>query len=382
MRRRIALVLFFTLLLIPCIHAEGADSSNDAPSFEKNASLRVLEKLYTGQNALVYSPISLTGALGMAADGANGNTRSQIEEFLGKIPQWELLTEDWSFTGVSIANAVFIRPSVALSNEYKETLSETYDASPFSIDSDNAAKQINDWVSESTNGMISQILSEEPGPDVSLLFVDALAMEVEWASPFPAEQTNFAVFHTPDGDVEVSSMRQTHSFAYGSVDGIYAVSLPYRNSSLQATIFMPEDGDLESLVSKLCKSPDEFLKRYIPWETAMVHLSLPIIRVESAFELKDALISMGITEAFDPELADFSVMTEELTDIHISGVLQKTALQVNEIGSKAAASTSVCLSGFVEQDIVEMNVDRPFLLLVNDPDSGYVLFAACINNPA
>lgn len=383
MSKWLSLLLVFALLLTPYT-CSGAEFS---PSSEKNASLRLMSTLYTGQNTLVFSPLSLTNALAMAAEGAEGDTKTQLSSLLGSMTDWDFLLDDLAFSGVSMANAAFLHPELMLLPDYEDVLDERYAASVEAMNSGSVMPQVNEWIADATDGMIPEMLSSEPDKDTRLLLIHALSMKSEWESPFPASQTVFTVFHSPDGDIEVSTMRQTGSFAYGKVNGIQAVSLPYRNSVLQMTVFLPEDGNLAPLVDLLSQSPDEFLQQYLPTESARVHLSLPNVRAESSFELKDSLISLGITDAFDPNRADFSAMAENASDLklHIGSILQKAVLRVNETGTEAAAATQVSMAAgcaLIQEETVEMNVDRPFLLLVNDPGSGYILFAACINNPS
>lgn len=383
MRKWISILLCLTLLILPAAHAEV---SSDPVISERNAPLRILNQLYTGQNTLVFSPLSLSAALHMAAEGASGETRTQLDAFLmDSRPEWDIL-EDLRFSGVTMANVAFLRPDFVLLESYEDVLSDIYDASPEQMVPGNVMNQVNDWVSDQTDGLIPALLSQEPSDDTVLLLINALTMKSEWASPFSAAQTGFSVFHSPDGDIEVSCMHQCSPFAYSHVNGIQAVSLPYQNSVLQLTVLLPEDGDLSSLINQLCAAPDEFIARHMPIESAMVNLSLPNVHAESSFELKDYLSALGVTDAFDPEAADFSAMAEnaQQLQLHIGSVLQKAVLNVNESGTEAAAATQVAMleRGAMVQDIVEMNVDRPFLMLINDPDTGYVLFAACINNPA
>lgn len=382
MRRWISWLLTLTLMLTPCVCSAEAS----APAAEKNASLRLLKTLYAGQNTLVFSPLSLTSALSMASEGAQGDTRQQLDAVLGKTPEWDFFMEDMAFSGVSMAGAAFTHPDLILLPEYEDLLDDVYDAHAAPMVPGGVKSQVNEWVADATDGLISGLLDTEPDSRTMLLLINALTLKAEWESPFSPAQTGFSIFHSPDGNIEVSTMRQTSEFAYGNHDGVQAISLPYRNSLLQMTVFMPEDGNLAPLVDALCQSPDQFLKTHLPTEKATVSLSLPNIRAESTFELSDALMKQGVQDAFDPARADFSAMAENADelDLHIGSVLQKAVLRVDESGTEAAAATQVAMmaDGAFIEETVEMHVDKPFLILINDPGSGYVLFAACINNPA
>ncbi len=358
-------------------------SEEPAPAKEKNASLRLLRELYEEQNMLVFSPLSLSIALSMAAEGADGETLAQLDAVLGKRPK-AMVLEDLSFSGVKLANTALLRSDLELLPSYQDVLSDKYDAQTAPMEYGNVANQVNDWVYEHTDGLIEKLLDREPDANTVLLLINALSMKADWVSPFPAANTGFGLFQAPQGQIEVSCMRQTSRFAYSYIDGIQTVSLPYRDSTLEMLVLLPEDGNLEALIESLCVSPDEFISRYLPSEYATVRLSLPNVYAESSFELKDALMALGVTDAFNCDIADFSRMSETDDTLYIGSVLQKAVLNVNETGTEAAAATQVAMltRGAYVENIVEMNVDRPFMMLVHDPDSGYVLFASCINNPS
>lgn len=400
MKKWIALftaALLFLLPLSACAQGTAEPATTDVPTIimadsgktpvaEKNAPLKLLEHLYDEQNMLVYSPLSLSIALGMAAEGADGETRAQLDTFLGEQrPDWMVL-EDLSFQDVHLANTAFLRPDVVLLDEYKDALADNYDAEPELMEAGNVKQQVNSWVDEHTDGMIKEMLAEEPDAQTALILINALHLSSEWAKPFNGANTGFSIFHAPQGDIEVSSMRQTSTFAYGNTDGVQSISLPYRDSMLEMIVLLPEDGNLEKLINEMCVSPDEFILKYEPTDYTRVKFSLPLIFAESELLLNDALLAAGVADAFDENVADFSLMAEDADELglHISTVLQKTALKVNETGTEAAASTAVMVATMAMPlgEPVEMSVDRPFMLLLRDAGSGYVLFAACINNPA
>lgn len=386
MRKWIALLTALSLFLLPVsIRADAADIPGR--SSERNSSLALLSSLYEGQNTLVFSPLSLSVALGMASEGADGATREQLDAFLGGKAPGGFVLEDLRYSGAEMANAAFCRPDFTLLPDYADTLIDRFDADAVSMQNGSVMEQVNDWVNEHTGGLIDQFLPEELDPLTKILLINALGFKADWASPFDPANTGFSVFHAPEGDIEVSSMRQTSTFLYKETEAYQSVILPYRNSALEMVVLLPKDGDIGALIQEISNTPDDFIREHLPEQTARVRLSLPNVHAESSFELKDALQMLGVTDAFSPDLADFSRMAENAgdLDLHIGSVLQKAVLKVNETGTEAAAATQVSMTvegAFIQEETVEMNVDRPFMMLVHDPASGYVLFAACINNPA
>ena len=206
MLKFIALLTAVLLLIMP-LYASAEEGSTAIQ--EKNSSLRLLKHLYRNQNTLVFSPLSLTVALSMAAEGASGETLSQLDFFLGDKRPSPMVLEDLSFSGVGIANAAFVRPEFTLLTDYQETLSDKYEAAPAPMENGNVMNQVNNWVSDHTDGLIDALLDSEPSPETVLLLISALSMNAEWALPFNPANTGFAVFHAPAGDIEVSSMRHT-----------------------------------------------------------------------------------------------------------------------------------------------------------------------------
>lgn len=390
MRKWISLVLAFALCLLPLYaraEEETPKPTDAAPEIlEKNAPLKLLSTLYTGQKTLVYSPLSLSVALGMAAEGACGETKAQLDAFLGERRPELMFLEDLTFSGVKLANTAFYRPELKLLDSYRDALKDQHDAEAVEMKEGSVAPQVNEWVSNQTDGMIAQMLDQEPDAATMMILINALSMKANWELPFDGNHTGAAAFHAPDGDIEASMMHQTEFFRYAEVDGVQAVSLPYADSTLQMTVLLPREGDLSALVEQISEAPDAFLNKYLPEEFRDVQLSLPNIRTESSFELVPALAEAGVTDALDASKADFSAMAENAQDmgLYIGRVLQKTMLNVNETGTEAAAATAVIMraKGAVSTQSVEMNVNRPFMLLVHDRESGYVLFAACINNPS
>ncbi len=392
MRKWLSLILAFALCMLPLYARAEEETPKSLPTestpeiLEKNAPLKLLSTLYTGQKTLVYSPLSLSVALAMAAEGACGETKAQLDAFLSERRPELMFLEDLSFSGVKLANTAFYRPELKLLDSYQDVLQDQYDAEAVKMEEGSVAPQVNEWVSNHTDGMISQMLDEEPDAATMMILINALSMKAYWELPFDGNHTGAAEFHAPDGDIEVSMMHQTEFFRYAEVDGVQAISLPYADSTLQMTVLLPRESNLSELVEQISEAPDAFLNRYLPDEFMNVHLSLPNVRAESSFDLISALSEAGVTDALDASKADFSAMAENAQDmgLYIGRVLQKTMLNVNETGTEAAAATAVIMraKGAVAAQSVEMNVNQPFMLLVHDRESGYVLFAACINNPS
>ena len=324
--------------------------------------------LYTpGQNT-VYSPLSLDAALGMAAEGASGVTRDEIAAVLGDADSEE----------VNSANAVFAAPDIVLRENYRAVLDEKYAAEYFPIDTD-IVEDVNAWVSEKTLGMIPDLL-QTPPDQAGLILINAVAMEKDWLKPFDEALTAGEDFFTSAGTVSVQMMHQTSRFTYAEKDGVQIICLPYRGSSLEMWIALPEEGGMDVLLENLSASGMDYLTSDA--QSKEVILSLPKADVQDQNDLIPALRDMGVNAAFTSD-ADFSGISE--TPLFISGVTQKARIMMNEKSTSAAAATMVMMARGAMMEAeppVEMTVNRPYVFAVFDNQTGAVCFTGIIENPA
>lgn len=368
------------LVLILCLMLAcgGAIAENQAaPAPGEKLGLNLLSMLHvTGENTIL-SPQSLTLALGMAAEGAQGNTLEEILAALG--------VEDASWIAASLleglkcANAAFTAPGLELSAQYVDRLNALYDAQWFEMDG-NVVEKVNAWVREHTDELIENMLSEAPDPGTGMILLNAVAMDAAWASPFSPEATGEEVFHAPGGDVQVQMMHQREYFDYAEKDGIQIVRLPYRDSDLEMWIALPPEGAVFQLLEMLASEGMDVLRSDV--EAREVALGLPKMDVADANTLSDALKLLGVETAFS-DAADFSVMSD--VPMCIDEVLQKVRVQVDEDGTRAAAATALIMKTMAMQETeppVEMTVNRPFVFVIADARTGAVCFAGAIENPA
>jgi serpin B len=174
-------------------------------------------------------------------------------------------------------------------------------------------------------------------------------------------------------------MTQTNSFGYATGDGYQAVELLYDGSELSMIILLPNSGQFESFQNSLNAG---LVDHIVPdLQSQQVTLTMPKFEFESEFSLADTLAAMGMPMAFSDE-ADFSGMTgnRELT---ITDVLHKAFVSVDEAGTEAAAATAVVV-GLTSAPVqpVQVTVDRPFIFLIRDIETGTILFVGQIINPS
>lgn len=355
---------------------------------------------------LFFSPYSISSALGMTFAGARGETEARMAEALFfDLPRSRLhgafsrlrdtLDTDYrrSLTGgegepltLEIANAIWVEATYPLLEEYVELLDESYGAEARNVDfvgnPEEQRQTINDWVSGKTRDRIRDLIG--PGmisDQTRVVLTNAIYFKGSWMYEFNGNSTREGDFTTQGGTViQVPMMHQTERFAYSRTNGCTAVSLPYSDMMSRMVILLP-DGDLEEFEQSLDReSLEGILSESI---SERVALTMPSFEFSSTFDLGEALRDLGMTDAFDASLADFSGMTGN-RDLFISTVVHKAFVKVDETGTEAAAATAVVMAlGCAPSDPpVEVVLDRPFLFLVMDDLSGSILFMGRVADPS
>ena len=347
------------------------------------SEMDLLNTLYRERGQTVVSPVSLNLALLMAAEGAKGQTRAELLAAAGlteeTMAQYALQAMALANSGVSMANAAFVKEGFAVLESYDAPLKEKYQAERFAFAGEDVNGKVNAWVKEKTRGLIEQLLNQPPDPNLMLMLVNALAMKADWSDPFEAENTYKETFHAATGDAETDFMHMTSFMPYAVLDGMRAVRLNYAGSELGLTVILP-DGDIAAALEKLAANP-------VNWNTALgemaeVSLALPKLSTADTLSLVETLKALGVKEAFG-RTADFSGI-DGAKDLLIGTVLQKTRLDIDEQGTTAAAATSIGFNAKampISEPPAEFTVDRPYILLLTDGATGLTLFAAAIDKP-
>ena len=373
------LSILLCLALLGCAALAEPVAAESAPAVGEKLGFELLKALYAEGGNVLLSPASLTLALGMAAEGAEGETLTAILTALGAEDASEL--GDVVPEEIKSANAAFAAPELTLKGDYVERVNENYGAEWFALDAD-VVEKVNAWVAEHTDGLIEKLLSQAPDPQTGLILINAIAMDAKWEKPFKDYNTIEDDFHAPQGDVSVEMMYQREFFDYVERDGLQIVRLPYAGGALEMWIALPGEGvsiGLDGLLDALAEQGMDYLKDGA--EEREVDLFLPKFDLTTENSLSDALKVLGVELPFD-ENADFSGISE--VPLRIDEILQKVRVQLDEEGTKAAAATAAivaCMALVPEEEPVEVRADRPFAFVIADAETESVCFAGVVENP-
>ena len=365
-------------------------SGNSALAFGLYQALR--EK----DGNLFYSPYSISLALAMTYAGARGETERQMAGALHFVlpqerlhPAFNSLDQALASRGqgaqgqdgegfrLNVVNAMWGQQGYEFLPAFLDLLAENYGAGLRVLDFASAPEEargtINEWVSQQTEERIKDLLPQGAVDALTrLVLTNAIYFNAAWADAFEAAQTQDGPFYLLDGsEVSVPLMRQTSGFGYAEGEGYQAVELPYDGRELAMVVLLPRAGDFERFESALDAGRVEQIIGSLEYQ--QVRLTMPRFEFESGFSLKEALAALGMADAFS-EQADFSGMTGQ-RDLFISEVVHKAFVSVDENGTEAAAATAVImkLTAAVEEP-VEVTMDRPFVFLIRDLETGAILF--------
>ena len=352
---------------------------------------------------LFYSPYSISAALAMTYAGARGDTEKQMADILQFYlsqnqlhPAFNSLDQELASRGeraqgkdgegfrLNIVNAIWGQKDFAFLTSFLDTLAENYGAGLRILDFVNETEPsritINDWVSDETESRIKDLIPQGAISQMTrLVLTNAIYFNAAWQYPFEEGATSPDVFYLLNGDeVAVPMMEQQESFSYDEGDNYQVIELPYDGQELSMVIILPDSGQFEKFGEAIEFQQVKDIMEDL--EMREVRLTMPKFEFDSSFGLKKTLIDMGMPVAFSAS-ADFSGMTGN-KDLFISDVIHKAFVSVDEAGTEAAAATAVIIElTAIPETPVEVTLDRPFIFLIRDIETGAILFVGRVMNP-
>ena len=344
-----------------------------------------MEDMEDKANILI-SPMSVILALAMTANGAVSETLAQMQALLGGgIPLDELNEYLYSYTAkientdkvkLHIANSIWFKESLHVNQGFLQTNADFYDAAAYSSAFDARTEQdINNWVSDNTDGMIERILGDDEIGDYCMILLNAVAFDAEWQSVYFTENVRRGVFtdvNAAEADADFMHSNERRYLDDGMATGFIK---PYAGRYSFAALLPNEGVSIESYIESLTGTG--FLETLCNAEYANVSAYIPKFEYEFEIVMNDLLKELGIPDAFDNERADFSGITE--TRIWIEKVFHKTFISVNELGTQAGAASMVAMaSSRPPDDIIVIRLDRPFVYAIIDDATNLPVFIGAV----
>lgn len=382
-----------------------------ANEFGLNLFREVAKQTDETENIFI-SPLSVSYALGLCYNGANGDTRDAIGSTLRMAGMsveemnrayrdvTEILTKTDPLVRFSSANSFWSRAGKPIQPEFIDLARTYFEARVEEIDFQApwAADTINAWVDNATNGKITEMVTPPIPASVAAILMNAIYFKGDWMWPFDTANTESATFHRIDGSQTECQMmflaEEEHSIEVGDEeyeldtnttyfqnDYLQAVSLPYGRGDYRMTILLPgswtdPEVTIDDLIDSLTSENwDNWLTGFHPEGFTV---GLPKFKFEVEVGLTEILQTLGMEIAFDPRRADFSNMFSDHNG-WIDNVKQKAFIQVDEVGTEAAAVTQVTFTDTALPPSIIC--DRPFLIVIHEDVSGAILFVGKIVDP-
>ena len=390
-------VLVFSILLLGSMSGMG---KAEVASGEKGFALDMYSELRGNEGNIFISPWSIYSALAMTYEGARGQTESEMRSVMHLSGNNSTRRQSFaalydrlninSGYNLSTANALWVQNGFPLLGEYTDLINRFYHGKAENIDlagsPERSAWIINSWVAEKTGYKIKDLISPDSlGNSTRLVLTNAVYFKGAWANEFDKNATHNGSFRTGDGrTIDLQMMERTGYYAYMEAEDFQILRMPYKGDNISMIVILPKrDDGISSLERSLSK------EALMQWGDALdaesqglkkVDVTMPRFSLDAKYFLSNSLSNMGMKLAFSDK-ADFSGM-DGRKDLLISDVVHRAFIDVNEEGTEAAASTAVFATTLsIEPPVPAFIADHPFLFLIQDRESGIILFMGRVSDP-
>jgi serpin B len=365
-------------------------------------TLALYQQLRASRGNLLFSPLSIRMAFAMVQAGARGETTDQIDRAMRYMldqtrlhPAYNALDlelgrrnlplgpEGEDPVELYLANAFWGRLGLLWRQSYLDLLAVNYGAETqgldFASDPETARQVINAWVEERTRGRIEDLLpSGSLSTETAAVLTNAVYFKAPWDNRFSEALTVAEPFaRLAGGPVSVPMMHQEARHRYGDGEDYQAVEISFRGRDLAMVFLLPRPGEYAAFAESL--TPARLAEILASLYTAHVELALPRFSFISLFELKQPLRALGMDVPWTSG-ADLSGMVDG-PRLFISKALHKTFINVNELGTEAAAATAIAIEIVSVLPERQFAAERPFLFLIRDRVTGSILFFGQVLDP-
>ena len=345
-----------------------------------------------GKNIFI-SPLSISMALGMTLNGAYNSTLDQMKTamFFSKLSN-DNVNKTYRYlldnlisldpkVSLQIANSIWYKNTFNVLPDFLNTNISYFDAtvSPLDFNDPTAKDVINNWVKTKTNDKIKTII-DQIEDNMVMYLINAIYFKGQWKYQFKKTDTrNVDFIKTDNTIISVPMMHLKSDMKFLVNDLFRAVELPYGEGNYSMLVMVPEgSNNVNHLVDAL--NPENWNN----WLSAMhvskdADINLPKFKFEYELKMNNVLKAMGMTEAFEAGMADFSRINPD-ADLYITEVKHKSFVEVNEEGTEAAAVTSVGI-GFTSMPDNYFIANKPFLFIIKEKNTNAILFIGKIMEP-
>ena len=386
----------------PISKAEPIIEASNQFALEFYAHLKDKEK---GENVF-FSPYSISTAMAMLYEGARNETANEIQSVFHFPKDLSIRRSSFAIAQsylnrqgtpykLHAANALWIEKDFHLQNTFKTLVMEFYKGDVFNADfkrdSEKERQRINKWVENETMDKITNLLPPGSLNSITrLVLTNAIYFKGKWEEPFQESQTRDEDFWLNENQAEkVPMMRKTDdNFNYAQTEELQILEIPYETGELSMLILLPRDKTEESLKSleeSLTIDSVNLWKKSLR-EQKMDDVFIPKFTFKRDYDLKKVLRGMGMPLAFDPsgqeKDAGFSGINKEVP-LYVDEVYHKAFVDVNEEGTEAAAASGIVMKELsATLNPLVFKADHPFIFLIQERTTGYILFMGKVANPA
>jgi serpin B len=382
------------LILIGLLVLSTSNAQDFSKQLENNNrfTFELYKYLNVTSDNLFISPFSVTSALAMTYEGAQGTTKDQMAKYLHYPADkkenlknfYDILLsvqskEDDTKYIMNIANSLWAQKDFKFVLAYFDNIRAYFNAPVVPVDfkdeknREEARLKINDWTAKKTNDKIKDILNENALSDrTRLVLVNAVYFFSQWKNEFDKKQTKNDVFFALDGMTKKDYMSSSSELRYAEGEGVKLVEIPYSDDKASMIILLPEKKRFNEFQKKLDYAV--FNTLYQTAYSVKVNLSIPKFKIEYKEDLAKTFSEAGMDLPFT-DGADFSDMAID-NNLRIDKIIHQTFINVDESGTEAAASTAVIMntkSGGVEK-VVDFNANSPFIFLIKENATGSIIF--------
>ncbi|MEE1063073.1 MAG: serpin family protein [Paludibacteraceae bacterium] len=346
---------------------------------------------------LIFSPTSLQFALAMLVNGADDDSAyAEITKMLGQqdMPldflnnMYEkrmntLITENPMKVEIGVANAAFLQNGIHFGKNYLQSIEEYYKAAANNVDFalDTTYKLMDKWAEETTNGMIPSMQIPK-NPALWIVLANALSFQAEWANKFDRSATISDTFTTATGEKKrVEKMRNQYEGGYAEGDNYQLVTLGFYEGYVMNVILPNEGVTPETALAEIDLDSIHYKRGHTEMGPDTIYcpsLSLPKFNLNDKIELNESLKKIGLENTFSKNFNNIA------NGAHVTNVKQLTHLEIDEDGAKGAAVTTISMEGAAMQEYkhIKVDVNRPFIVTINNPHKHEILFIGLINDPS